>query len=179
MASARRYPRRCYAGRPAAIELRRLPAYFGPIAPHAHQDREDTSLTRQTLGEAEPKPLPQAAVADNPSADSITLALRVLEDMKAEDITVIDLVGKTSLADAMIIASGNVNRHVAAISDALVEALKASGLPTPNVEGVPACDWVLIDTGDIIIHVFRPEVRQFYNLEKMWGTDRPNERLDS
>jgi len=179
MASARRYPPRCYAGRPAAIELRRLPAYFGPIAPHAHQDREDTSLTRQTLGEAEPKPLPQAAVADNPSADSITLALRVLEDMKAEDITVIDLVGKTSLADAMIIASGNVNRHVAAISDALVEALKASGLPTPNVEGVPACDWVLIDTGDIIIHVFRPEVRQFYNLEKMWGTDRPNERLDS
>ncbi|MBN8934623.1 MAG: RsfS/YbeB/iojap family protein, partial [Rhizobium pusense] len=122
MASAQRYPRRCYAGRPAAIELRRLPAYFGPIAPHAHQDREDTSLTRQTLGEAEPKPLPQAAVADNPSADSITLALRVLEDMKAEDITVIDLVGKTSLADAMIIASGNVNRHVAAISDALVEA---------------------------------------------------------
>ncbi|MCA0419152.1 MAG: ribosome silencing factor [Proteobacteria bacterium] len=109
----------------------------------------------------------------------MTLALRVLEDMKAEDITVIDLVGKTSLADAMIIASGNVNRHVAAISDALVEALKASGLPTPNVEGVPACDWVLIDTGDIIIHVFRPEVRQFYNLEKMWGTDRPNERLDS
>ena len=99
--------------------------------------------------------------------------------MKAEDVTVIDLVGKTSLADAMIIASGNVNRHVAAISDALVEALKASGLPTPNVEGVPACDWVLIDTGDIIIHVFRPEVRQFYNLEKMWGTDRPNERLDS
>ncbi len=162
-----------------AIELRDFPAYFGRIAPSAHLDREDTSLTRQTLGEAEPKPLPQAAVADNPSADSIALAQRVLEDMKAEDITVIDLVGKTSLADAMIIASGNVNRHVAAISDALIEALKASGLPTPNVEGMPACDWVLIDTGDIIIHVFRPEVRQFYNLEKMWGTDRPNERLDS
>lgn len=99
--------------------------------------------------------------------------------MKAEDITVIDLVGKTSLADAMIIASGNVNRHVAAISEALVEAIKASGLPSPKVEGMPACDWVLIDTGDIIVHVFRPEVRQFYNLEKMWGTDRPNERLDS
>jgi len=89
--------------------------------------------------------------------------------MKAEDITVIDLVGKTSLADAMIIASGRVNRHVASIADSLVEALKASGLP--------AADWVLIDTGDIIVHVFRPEVRQFYNLEKMWGADRPNERL--
>ncbi|WP_282570340.1 ribosome silencing factor [Bosea sp. F3-2] len=116
-------------------------------------------------------------MADNPSADSIALALRVLEDMKAEDITVIDLVGKTSLADAMIIASGNVNRHVAAISEALVEAIKNTGKPAPQVEGMPACDWVLLDTGDIIVHVFRPEVRQFYNLEKMWGTDRPNERL--
>jgi ribosome-associated protein len=124
-------------------------------------------------------PLPQAAVSENPSADSVALALHVLEDMKAEDVTVIDLVGKTSLADAMIIASGRVNRHVASIADALVEALKASGLPTPKVEGMPACDWVLIDTGDIIVHVFRPEVRQFYNLEKMWGADRPNERLVS
>lgn len=124
-------------------------------------------------------PLPQAAVSDNPSADSVALALHVLEEMKAEDVTVIDLVGKTSLADAMIIASGRVNRHVASIADSLVEALKASGLPTPKVEGMPACDWVLIDTGDIIIHVFRPEVRQFYNLEKMWGADRPNERLVS
>ncbi|WP_420102527.1 ribosome silencing factor [Bosea sp. (in: a-proteobacteria)] len=103
----------------------------------------------------------------------------MLEDMKAEDITVIDLVGKTSLADAMIIASGNVNRHVAAISEALIEAMKNAGMATPKVEGMPACDWVLIDTGDIIVHVFRPEVRQFYNLEKMWGTDRPHERLDS
>jgi len=122
-------------------------------------------------------PLPHAAVSENPSAASVTLALHVLEDMKAEDITVIDLVGKTSLADAMIIASGRVNRHVASIADALIEAIKNSGLPAPKVEGMPACDWVLIDTGDIIVHVFRPEVRQFYNLEKMWGADRPNERL--
>lgn len=118
-------------------------------------------------------------MSENPSADSVALALHVLEDMKAEDITVIDLVGKTSLADAMIIASGRVNRHVASIADALIEAIKGSGLPTPKVEGMPACDWVLIDTGDIIVHVFRPEVRQFYNLEKMWGADRPNERLVS
>ncbi|MBD3847138.1 ribosome-associated protein [Bosea sp. OAE752] len=179
MAAVRTCPRPSCADRPDAIELRTYPAYFTCVAPRARRDREDTSLNRQTLGEAEPKPLPQAAVADNPSADSIALAQRVLEDMKAEDITVIDLVGKTSLADAMIIASGNVNRHVAAISEALIEALKGSGLPTPKVEGMPACDWVLIDTGDIIVHVFRPEVRQFYNLEKMWGTDRPNERLVS
>lgn len=138
---------------------------------------EDTELNRQTLGEAEPTPLPQAAVPGNPAADSVALATHVLEEMKAEDITVIDLVGKTSLADAMIIASGRANRHVAAISDSLVEAIKKAGLPSPKIEGMPACDWVLIDTGDLIIHVFRPEVRQFYNLEKMWGADRPRERL--
>lgn len=147
--------------------------------PRARRTCEDTELTPSTLGEAEPKPLPITAAPENPSADSVALALHVLEEMKAEDVTVIDLVGKTSLADAMIIASGRVNRHVASIADSLVEALKASGLPTPKVEGMPACDWVLIDTGDIIVHVFRPEVRQFYNLEKMWGADRPNERLVS
>lgn len=138
---------------------------------------EDTELNRPNLGEAEPKPLPQTAVSGNPSADSVALAVHVLEEMKAEDITVIDLVGKTSLADAMIIASGRVNRHVASIADSLVEAIKKSGLPAPKVEGMPACDWVLIDTGDLIVHIFRPEVRQFYNLEKMWGADRPHERL--
>ena len=140
-------------------------------------EHEDTALTRPIAGEAEPQPLPLAALADNPAADSLALALGVLEDMKAEDITVIDLVGKTSLADAMITASGNVNRHVAAIADSLVEKLKEAGPSTPKVEGMPACDWVLIDTGDVIIHVFRPEVREFYNLEKMWGADRPAERL--
>ncbi|WP_332681633.1 ribosome silencing factor [Bosea sp. (in: a-proteobacteria)] len=118
-----------------------------------------------------------ATAVDHPAAAGVTLALQVLEDMKAEEITVIDLVGKTSLADAMIIASGTVNRHVGAIADSLVEAFKKAGQPAPKVEGMPACDWVLIDTGDIIIHVFRPEVRQFYNLEKMWGADRPHERL--
>jgi len=99
--------------------------------------------------------------------------------MKAEDVTVIDLVGKTSLADAMIIASGRANRHVGAIADSMVETFKNAGHGTPKVEGMPACDWVLIDTGDLIIHVFRPEVRQFYNLEKMWGADRPHELLVS
>jgi ribosome-associated protein len=138
---------------------------------------EDTELTRDPIGEAEPSPLPPAHITENPAAAGVELALRILEEMQAEDITVIDLVGKTSLADAMIIASGRVNRHVGAIADSLIEAFKAAGYPTPKVEGQPACDWVLIDTGDLIIHIFRPEVRQFYNLEKMWGADRPHERL--
>lgn len=97
--------------------------------------------------------------------------------MKAEETVVVDLTGKTSIADTMIITSGRSNRHVGAIADNVVEALKNAGFGPLKVEGYPACDWVLIDAGDLIIHVFRPEVRGFYNLEKMWGADRPDERL--
>ncbi len=96
--------------------------------------------------------------------------------MKAEDLVEIDLVGKTSIADTMLIASGRSQRHVGAIAERLVTGLKESGFGTARVEGLPACDWVLIDAGDIIVHIFRPEVRGFYNLEKMWGVDRPHER---
>lgn len=114
----------------------------------------------------------------NPSAATIALVERALDDMKADDVMVIDLRGRTSLADAMIIATGRVNRHVSAISDSIADALKSAGTPALRIEGQPACDWVLIDTGDIIVHVFRPEVRQFYNLEKMWGADRPTEQSE-
>jgi ribosome-associated protein len=99
-----------------------------------------------------------------------------LEDMKAEEVVEIDLAGKTSLADTMIIASGRSNRHVGAIADRIVEFVKLAGHPSPRVEGQPHCDWVLIDAGDVIAHVFRPDVRQFYNLEKMWAGDRPSEQ---
>jgi ribosome-associated protein len=102
--------------------------------------------------------------------------LASLEDAKAEDIIPIDLHGKTSIADTMIVASGRSNTHVGAIADRVIKTLKEVGSATPRVEGLPHCDWVLIDAGDVIVHVFRPEVRQFYNLEKMWGVDRPGER---
>jgi ribosome-associated protein len=97
--------------------------------------------------------------------------------MKAEDTVEIDLSGKTSIADAMIITSGRSHRHVGSIAERVVEVLKEKGFGPVRVEGLPACDWVLIDAGDVIIHVFRPEVRGFYNLEKMWGADRPQERV--
>ena len=105
--------------------------------------------------------------------------LATLEDAKAEDTVAIDLAGKTSLADAMIVTSGRSNRHVGAIADQLIEKLKAEGHTGLRVEGMPHCDWVLIDAGDVIVHIFRPEVRSFYNLEKMWGSDRPVERAVS
>ncbi|MCR9067927.1 MAG: ribosome silencing factor [Rhodobacteraceae bacterium] len=94
--------------------------------------------------------------------------LTSLDDDKAEDIVQIDLRGKSAMADAMVIATGRSSRQVAAISEKLVDRLKqAYGLHC-KIEGKDTGDWVLIDTGDVVVHVFRPEVRDFYQLEKMW-----------
>ncbi|MGB6120010.1 MAG: ribosome silencing factor [Mesorhizobium sp.] len=103
-----------------------------------------------------------------PSA--LNQVLASLEDSKAENIVSIDIQGKSSLGDYMVIASGRSNRHVAAVADHLLSALKDAGYGNARVEGMSNADWVLIDAGDIIVHVFRPEVREFYNLEKMWLT---------
>jgi ribosome-associated protein len=99
--------------------------------------------------------------------------------MKAEESVTIDLRGKTSIGDYMVVASGRSNRHVGAVADNLLKDLAASRVPGVRVEGMPNCDWVLIDAGDIIVHVFRPEVRAFYNLEKMWSGARPDGRRAS
>ena len=93
--------------------------------------------------------------------------------MKAEDTVEIDLTGKTSIADTMIVTSGRSHRHVGAIADRIVQALKDGGFGSPRVEGLPACDWVLIDAGDLLIHLFRPEMRVTYGLERMWGPQSP------
>ena len=88
--------------------------------------------------------------------------------MKAEDTTSIDLRGKTTIADTMVVTSGRSNRHVGAVADRVLEDLRKAGVRNLRVEGMPHCDWVLIDAGDVLVHVLRPEVREFYNLEKMW-----------
>ncbi len=103
------------------------------------------------------------------AARELELVLASLEDSKAEDIVTINIVGKSALGDYMVVVSGRSNRHVAAISEHLISDLKDEGFGSPRVEGLEAGDWVLIDTGDIIVHVFRPEIREFYNIEKMWA----------
>jgi ribosome-associated protein len=103
--------------------------------------------------------------------DALTLVLESLDEAKAEDIVTIDITGKSPMADHMVVASGRSNRHVNAIAERVVSDLKEAGHPAPRVEGQPHCDWVLVDAGDLIVHIFRPEVRQFYNLEKMWQAD--------
>ena len=97
------------------------------------------------------------------------LVLDSLEDDQALDVVSIPLEGKSSIADFMVIASGRSTRQVAAIATKLAERVKAAGYGSPRIEGLPAADWVLIDAGDVVVHLFRPEVRSFYNLERMWG----------
>ena len=101
----------------------------------------------------------------------IDVVLQSLDDAKAEQTVAIDIIGKSSLADHMVVTSGRSNRHVAAIADQLVKALREVGLGKPRIEGLPHADWVLVDGGDVIVHIFRPEVREFYNIEKMWQAD--------
>ncbi len=91
-----------------------------------------------------------------------------LDDDKAEDIVVVDLEGKTEIADYLVVATGTSQRHVGAMTDHIQRNLKTEGVKGIAIEGAPQCDWVLIDAGDVIIHLFRPEVRDFYSLEKIW-----------
>lgn len=134
------------------------------------------ALTPTFGSEAQEKPLQQGSLSGMESPDALVQSiLHSLDDAKAEEIITIPLSGKTSIADDMIIASGRSNVHVGAIAERVIKACKDAGC-VPRVEGLPACDWVLVDAGDVIVHLFRPEVRQFYNLEKMWGGDRPVER---
>ena len=104
-------------------------------------------------------------------ADLLECITTSLDDDQAVEVVTIDLEGKTSIADYMIIASGRSQRHASAVADHLIDNLKAAGFESPKVEGLRQADWVLVDAGDIIVHVFRPEVRSFYNLEKMWSVE--------
>ncbi|MCA1660747.1 MAG: ribosome silencing factor [Novosphingobium sp.] len=97
------------------------------------------------------------------------LVLSSLDDDQAQEVVSIPLEGKSSIADHMVIASGRSTRQVAAIATKLAERIKRAGLGPIRIEGLPAADWVLIDAGDVVVHLFRPEVRTFYNLERMWG----------
>ena len=101
----------------------------------------------------------------------VTLITNALEDFKAHEIVNIELRGKSSIADHMLIASGTSSRQVTAMAENVISRLKRNGVKSINVEGINFGDWVLIDGGDIIIHLFRPEVRAFYGLEKMWGVE--------
>jgi ribosome-associated protein len=120
--------------------------------------------SRKTSTQASTEAVSQAPAAEQ----TLNLILSRLDDMKAEETVTIDLRGKSAFSDYMIVTTGRANRHVGAIAENVAKSLKENGIKGLHIEGLPNCDWVLIDSGDVIVHVFRPEVREFYNLERMW-----------
>ena len=132
-------------------------------------NRNDAPRAQETPAKAETSEDDQG-----PTTPLETLLLARLDDDKAQDVVFIDLKDKSSVADSLIVASGRSHRHVGAMADHLVRALKEEGFGKARVEGLPHCDWVLIDAGDVIVHLFRPEVRQFYNIEKIWSVEPPS-----
>ncbi len=121
---------------------------------------------------------PGKAVKNEPLALSKQLLEQVLvslDDDKAEDVVTIELSGKSTIADFMVVASGGSHRHVSAMAEHLCAVVKAAGMRGVAMEGAARADWILIDGGDVIVHLFRPEVREFYGLEKMWGVDMSRE----
>ena len=118
------------------------------------------------------KTAPPLPASKDKSDHQLEMVINSLEDGKAEDIVTIDLEGKSSLGDYMIVASGRSHRHVASIADKLAKQIREAGFGRPRVEGTDNNDWVLVDAGSIIVHIFRPEVREFYNIEKMWMARR-------
>jgi ribosome-associated protein len=128
-------------------------------------------LSTPAISRAGARRAPEPVSKVRPDAEeTLRLVLARIDDMKAEDTVTIDLIGKSSLADFMVVTSGRSNRQVGAIADRMLEDLHKAGVRQVKVEGMPHCDWVLIDAGDVIVHVFRPEVRAFYQLEKMWAS---------
>ena len=140
-----------------------------PLFTPAHAGRTGTAQAAATF---HPSALPE----EDASTETLQLVMSVLDDGKAEDAIAIDLAGKTTLADHMVIASGRSDRHVGALAEQLLSRLKDEGRGAARVEGMPLCEWVLIDAGDVIVHIFRPEVRAFYNIEKIWSVDSPGHR---
>jgi len=127
-----------------------------------------------TPSPAIPAAKPVSTLPDAEPGSVHALILQSLDEDQAQEIVSIPLEGKTSVADHMVIASGRSTRQVAAMAQHLSERIKHGGFGHVRVEGLPAADWVLIDAGDIVVHLFRPEVRSFYNLERMWGFDGPS-----
>lgn len=140
-----------------------------------HPDPREPVITGDhAQPEARPIRRPKPA-SSPPDRNLLELTRASLEDDKAEDIVVIELAGKSTIADFMVIATGRSSRQVGAMAENLRRKLIETGIKRVAVEGLTQGDWVLLDAGDIIVHLFRPEVRAFYNLEKMWGADLPGE----
>jgi ribosome-associated protein len=145
--------------------LKAITAFHGDLVVLAAKGKTLRTALRK---KADIAPSPAGISVNDAASRAINTVLASLDDSKAENVVSIDIQGKSSLGDYMVVASGRSHRHVSAVADHLLKALKDAGFGQARVEGLASADWVLIDSGDVIVHVFRPEVRDFYNLEKMW-----------
>jgi ribosome-associated protein len=154
--------------------------YIASLRSHAREPplNRNTALSAQETSVQEHSSLAGASEDDQSAPALEALLLNRLDDEKAQDVVFIDLKNKSSVADGMIVASGRSHRHVGAMADHLLRALKDAGYGKARVEGLPHCDWVLIDAGDVIVHLFRPEVRAFYNIEKIWAVEPPRHAVN-
>lgn len=173
------------AAKPAAAKRQAAPLKGAGKADKAAQAKAPATKAAPASPRAKPKPavnragLPtrkapakkKAAKAGKAADALLKIVERSLDDDQAVDVAVIDLAGKTSIADYMVVASGRSQRQVGAMADHLAKRIKSEGYGRAKLEGMPQNDWVLVDAGDVIVHLFRPEVRSFYSLEKMWAAD--------
>jgi ribosome-associated protein len=141
------------------------------VLPKVSKTKAKTSAAKGSAKTARKTSTKAAALKAQDADKTLNMILSRLDDMKAEETVTIDLRGKSAFSDYMIVTTGRANRHVGAIAENVTKALKENGIKGIHVEGLPNCDWVLIDSGDVIVHVFRPEVREFYNLERLWMQD--------
>src|SRR4029079_15258263 len=138
------------------------------VLPKVSKTKAKTSAAKGSAKTARKTSTKAAALKAQEPDSTLNMILPRLDDMKAEETVTIDLRGKSAFSDYMIVTTGRANRHVGAIAENVTKALKETGIKGIHVEGLPNCDWVLIDSGDVVVHVFRPEVREFYNLERLW-----------
>lgn len=151
------------------------PAKKAPAKKAAAPNKAKTVAPKQVIAKKAAAKKPVAESARDSATETLKLVLARLEDMKAEETVTIDLRGKSAFSDYLVVTTGRSNRHVGAVAENVAKGLKEAGQKKLHVEGMTNCDWVLIDTGEVILHVFRPEVREFYNIERLWAQTGPDE----
>jgi ribosome-associated protein len=159
------------ARKPAKKPAAKKPSAKKPSAQKANAKKASVKKTPAKKAVSAKKTAPKKVAQRD--IEVLSRVLESLDDDKAEEIVTIDLEGRSSLCDAIVIANGRSSRHVASIADHLARRLKEAGYGTRPVDGMAQGDWVLVDAGDVIVHIFRPEVRAYYDLEGMWSVDEP------
>lgn len=149
---------------------KKAPAKKAAAPKAAKPKSEKSTVTKAVIAKkAAPKKAAAAEAVRDSAAETLKLVLGRLEDMKAEETVTIDLRGKSAFSDYLVVTTGRSNRHVSSIAENVTKGLKEAGQKKLHVEGMTNADWVLVDTGEVILHVFRPEVREFYNIERLWA----------